>query len=75
MACGGPAKAPIMNTLLYKSARFCLRMTPQAVEPGAIGLIVDVEQSPRPAPGLRVRIRVGDYVSPWIPPWRSRDLG
>jgi hypothetical protein len=57
-----------MNTLLYKSARFPLRMTPEAVEPGAIGLIIDVEQSPRSARGLRVRIRVGDYVSPWIPP-------
>jgi hypothetical protein len=70
-----------MNTLLYKSARFPLRMTPEAVEPGAIGTIIEVEQSPHlTGTGPKVRIRVGDYESPWILPgqleiWKDDDGG
>jgi hypothetical protein len=70
-----------MNTLLYKSARFPLRMTPEAVEPGAIGTIIEVEQFPGLAgPGPKVRIRVGDYESPWVLPgqleiWKDGDGG
>jgi ATP dependent DNA ligase domain len=57
----------IMNTLLYKSACFSLKMTPEAVEPGAIGVVIEVEQSPHlTGPSPRVRIRIGDYESDWV---------
>jgi hypothetical protein len=70
-----------VNTLLYKSARFRLRMTPEAVEPGAIGTIIEVEQiSHLTDLGPKVRIRVGNYESPWILPeqleiWKDGDGG
>jgi len=58
-----------MISLLYKSARFPLRMTPDAVEPGAIGIVVEVKQALQlTGPGPQVRIRVGDYNSPWMLP-------
>jgi hypothetical protein len=47
--------------------RFIEPFRPEAVEPGAVGVVVELE--PLPAvigPPQRLRARFGNYVSPWL---------
>ena len=47
--------------------RFIEQFRPEAVAPGAIGVIVEIE--PLPAvigPPRRFRVKFGNYISPWL---------
>jgi hypothetical protein len=54
-------------TLIGLLVRFPLPETPEGIEPGAVGTIIE-EGPSSPNPDTRVRVRIGDYESPWITP-------
>jgi hypothetical protein len=54
-------------TLIGLLVRFPLPETPAGVEPGAVGTIFE-ELPSAPNPDTKVRVRIGDYESPWVMP-------
>jgi hypothetical protein len=54
-------------TLIGLLVRFPLPETPDGIEPGAVGTIVE-EGPSSPNPDTKVRVRIGDYESTWITP-------
>ena len=59
-----------MKTSIGLPVCFPQRVTPHGVSPGAIGIIFD-EPGVRPwpnEPDPRVRVRIGNYQSPWVMP-------
>lgn len=62
----GPFLCEVMYSIGAK-VRFIEPFRPEAVEPGAVGVVVELE--PLPAvigPPQRLRARFGNYVSPWL---------
>jgi hypothetical protein len=56
-----------MKTLIGRRVRFPRRVTPRGVSPGAIGIILGVQPWPNEA-DPKVRVRIGNYQSPWAMP-------
>jgi hypothetical protein len=54
-------------SLIGLLVRFPLPETPDGIEPGAVGTIIK-EGPSSPNPDTKVRVRIGNYESPWIPP-------
>jgi hypothetical protein len=55
------------HVLDRNEVRFIEPFRPEAVEPGAVGIIVEIE--PLPAvigPPQRLRARFGNYISTWL---------
>ena len=47
--------------------RFIEPFRPEAVEPGSIGVVVEIEPLPAvTGPPQRLRARFGDYISTWL---------
>jgi hypothetical protein len=47
--------------------RFIEPFRPEAVAPGAVGVVVEIEPLPTViGPPQRLRARFGEYISPWL---------
>jgi hypothetical protein len=65
-----------MVLLVGTKVRFLDRYKPPQVRWGAVGIIVNVEERPAPNSGTDrwVRVRFGDFITPWIEAWQFERL-
>jgi hypothetical protein len=65
-----------MVLLVGTKVRFLDRYKPPQVRWGAVGIIVNVEERPAPNSGTHywVRVRFGDFITPWIEAWQFERL-
>jgi hypothetical protein len=65
-----------MVLLVGTKVRFLDRYKPPQVRWGAVGIIVDMEERPAPNSGTDcwVRVRFGDFITPWIEAWQFERL-
>ena len=56
--------------------RFLDRYKPPQVRWGAVGIVLNVEERPAPNSGTDywVRVRFGDFITPWIEAWQFERL-
>jgi hypothetical protein len=61
-----------MTFFVGTKVRFIEKYRPPQVRWGTIGTIVDMEERPAPNSGSEywVRVRFGDFITPWIEGWK-----